>query len=68
MKNETLLVSYNLRNFCAEIAGAKILAGATPIVVLSIYVPSEKDRIRNKQTPRINAYQLWGKGTEVLPN
>ncbi|MBI5967083.1 MAG: hypothetical protein HY882_04390 [Deltaproteobacteria bacterium] len=42
-------------------------AGVTTLVVLSIYVPSEKERIRNKETPRIDVFQLFGKGMEILP-
>lgn len=42
-------------------------AGVTTLVVLSIYVPSEKERIRNKQNPRIDVFQLFGKGMEILP-
>jgi len=40
---------------------------ATTVVILSFYVPSEKERIRNKQAPGIQIYQLFGKGVEFLP-
>ena len=40
---------------------------ATTVVVLSYYVPSEKERMRNKQIPGIQVYQLFGKGLEFLP-
>jgi len=45
----------------------RVDAGVTTLVVLSIYVPSEKERIRNKETPRIDVFQLFGKGMEILP-
>ena len=41
--------------------------GATTVAVLSFYVPSEKERIRNNQVPGIQIYQLFGKGLEFLP-
>jgi hypothetical protein len=40
---------------------------ATTVAVLSFYVPSEKERIRNKQVPGIQIYQLFGKSLEFLP-
>jgi len=42
-------------------------AGATAVLVLSFYVPSEKERIQSKQMPRIDIFQLFGKGTEIFP-
>jgi hypothetical protein len=42
-------------------------AGATTVLVLSFYVPSEKERIQSKQMPRIDIFQLFGKGTEIFP-
>jgi hypothetical protein len=30
-------------------------------------VPSEKERIQSKQMPRIDIFQLFGKGTEIFP-
>lgn len=41
--------------------------GATTIAILSFYVPSEKERIRNKQVPGIQIHQLFGKSLEFLP-
>lgn len=70
-QNYPLMISFlDLKNndFYSESVEVQVLAGTTTIVVLSIYVPNEKERIRNKQTPRINTFQLWGKGMEVLPN
>ena len=70
-QNYPLIMSFlDLRNndFYSESVEVQVEAGTTTIVVLSIYVPNEKERIRNKQTPRINTFQLWGKGMEVLPN
>jgi hypothetical protein len=40
---------------------------ATTVVILSFYVPSEKERIRNKQVPGIQVHQLFSKGLELLP-
>jgi hypothetical protein len=42
-------------------------AGATTVLVLSFYVPGEKERIQSKQMPRIDIFQLFGKGTEIFP-
>lgn len=52
----------------SESKQVQVLPGTTTIVVLSVYVPNEKERIRTRQTPRINVFQLWGKGMEVLPD
>jgi len=51
----------------AQSSDVQVDAGVTTLLVLSIYVPSEKERIRNKQTPRIDVFQLFGKGMEILP-
>jgi hypothetical protein len=51
----------------SEGARIQVHPGATTVVVLSYYVPSEKERIRNKQVPGIQIYQLFGKGLEFLP-
>jgi len=51
----------------SETAEVEVFPGATTIVVLSFFVPSEKERIRSGITPRINVYQLSGKGLEILP-
>jgi hypothetical protein len=48
-------------------ADIQVYPGATTVVVLSFYVPSEKERFRAGQTPRINVYQLFGKDLQILP-
>jgi hypothetical protein len=45
----------------------EVYSGATTIVVLSFFVPSEKERIRSGILPRINIFYLYGKGLEILP-
>jgi hypothetical protein len=70
-QNYRLITSFlDLKNndSYSESIEVQVLPGTTTIVVLSIYVPNEKERIRTRQTPRINIFQLWGKGMEVLPN
>jgi hypothetical protein len=52
----------------SESAVVTIYSGSTTVAVLSFYVPSEKERIRNKQIPRIDVFKLFGKGTEILPS
>jgi hypothetical protein len=37
-------------------------------MVITFYMPSERERVRNKQAPRIDVFTLFGKGIEVLPN
>lgn len=51
----------------SEIAQVKVLPGGSTVVVISIYVPSEKERIRSQQTPRVDVFQLFGKDLEILP-
>jgi hypothetical protein len=51
----------------SEQAAVQVHPDATTVVVLSYYVPSEKERMRNKQVPGIHIYQLLGKGRELLP-
>jgi hypothetical protein len=51
----------------SEATEVEVFSGATTIVVLSFFVPSEKERIRSGIPPRINIYQLYGKGLEILP-
>lgn len=51
----------------SELAKIQVHPGATTVAVLSFYVPSEKERIRNKQVPEIQIFQLFGKGLEFLP-
>ena len=48
-------------------AKIQVHPGATTVAVLSFYVPSEKERIRNNQVPGIQIYQLFGKTLEFLP-
>jgi hypothetical protein len=45
----------------------EVFPGTTTVVVLSFFVPSEKERIRSGITPRIKIYHLYGKGMEILP-
>ncbi len=42
-------------------------SGITTVIVVSIYVPAEKERIRSKQVPRIDIFEFFGKGTEITP-
>lgn len=51
----------------SEVAEIQVYPGTTALVVLSFYVPSEKERFRAGQIPRIKVYQLFGKDLEVLP-
>ena len=52
----------------SELSEVQVYPGTTTIMVITFYVPSERERIRNKQTPRIDVFKLFGKGTELLPN
>ncbi len=45
----------------------QVYPGTTTVVILSIYVPSEKQRFQSQQTPRIDVFQLFGKDLEILP-
>ncbi|MGB9699776.1 MAG: hypothetical protein ACPL5I_10365 [Thermodesulfobacteriota bacterium] len=56
--------SYETRSLVKEVP---VYPGVTTLVVLSFYIPSEKERLRSKQTAQINIFQLWGKGMEVFP-
>ncbi len=51
----------------SEVAEIQVDPGTTTVVVLSMYVPGEKERIQSQQTPRINIFQFFGKGLELLP-
>jgi len=51
----------------SEMAEVQVLSGATTLVVVSFYVPSERERLRSKQRPRINVFQVFGKQTDILP-
>jgi hypothetical protein len=51
----------------SEVAEVQVYPGTTTVVVLSMFVPSEKERIQSQQTPRINIFQFFGKDLELLP-
>jgi hypothetical protein len=51
----------------SDLTEVEIHAGSTTVVVLSFFVPSEKERIRNGILPRISIFRLYGKGLEILP-
>jgi len=51
----------------SDLTEVEVYPGATSIVVLSFFVPSEKERIRSGILPRINIFRLYGKGLEILP-
>ena len=51
----------------SDLTEVEVYSGATTIVVLSFFVPSEKERIRSGILPRINIFYLYGKGLEILP-
>jgi hypothetical protein len=51
----------------SELVEVPVYAGGTTLAVLSFYAPSENERVRNKQIPRIDVFTLFGKGTEILP-
>jgi hypothetical protein len=52
----------------SELTEVPVYPGATTIVVITFYMPSERERIRNKATPRIDVFTLFGKGIEILSN
>lgn len=56
--------SYESRSLTEEI---QVYPGTTTLVVLSFYIPSEKERIRSKQSAQIKIFQIWGKGLEFFP-
>jgi hypothetical protein len=51
----------------SDLTEVEVYPGTTTIVVLSFFVPSEKERIRSGILPRINIFHLYGKGLEILP-
>jgi hypothetical protein len=51
----------------SETTEVEVYPGTTTVVVLSFFVPSEKERIRSGLTPRINIFNLYGKGLVILP-
>jgi hypothetical protein len=51
----------------SDLTDVEVYPGTTTIVVLSFFVPSEKERIRSGILPRINIFHLYGKGLEILP-
>lgn len=63
----TSFVDLKTNETYSDMASIGVHPGVTTVVVLSYYVPSEKERIRNKQVPGIQIYQLFGKGMEFLP-
>jgi hypothetical protein len=65
-----LLVSFiDLKSnlYYSDVAEVQVYPGTTTVVVLSMYVPSEKERLQSQGTPRINIFQFFGKGLELLP-
>ena len=69
MKYEVSASFIDLRNSqtYSDLTEAEVYPGTTTVVVLSFYVPSEKERIRSGLPPRITIYHLYGKGLEILP-
>lgn len=65
--NYPLITSFKANEIYAESSELKVYSGTTTIVVISIFVPNEWERILNKQSPRINVFQLFGKGTKIFP-
>jgi TolB-like protein len=63
----TSFVDLRTNETYSDLAKIQVHPGATTVAVLSFYMPSEKERIRNKQVPGIQIYQLFGKGLEFLP-
>jgi hypothetical protein len=51
----------------SETVEVEVFSGTTTIVVLSFFVPSEKERIRSGIPPHIKIYPAYGKGLEILP-
>jgi len=51
----------------AESSELTVHPGTTTVVVISIFVPNERERILNKKSPQIKVFQLFGKGTKVFP-
>jgi hypothetical protein len=45
----------------------EVFSGTTTILVLSFFVPSEKERIRSGMPPHIKIFPAYGKGFEILP-
>lgn len=66
-ENYQLITSFKANEIYAESSELKVYSGTTTIVVISIFVPNERERILNKQSPRINVFQLFGKGTKIFP-
>jgi len=51
----------------SELTEVPVYPGTTTILVIAFYMPNDRERIRNKQTPRIDVFTLFGKGMELLP-
>ena len=64
----TSFIDRKNNEFYSELTEVPVYPGATTIIVITFYMPSDRERIRNKQTPRIDVFTLFGKGMEVLPN
>ncbi len=52
----------------SELTEIAILSDTTTYLIVGFFVPGEKERIRGRQYPKIQFHQLFGKGTEVLPD
>ncbi len=52
----------------SEFSEVQVLSDTTTFLIVSFFVPGEKERIRSKQSPRTQFFQLFGKGTEILPS
>jgi hypothetical protein len=63
----TSFIDFKNNQTYSEMVEVEVYPGATTVVILSFFVPSEKERMRNRTFPRINVYQLNGKGLEILP-
>ena len=51
----------------SDVTEVQVYPGTTTVVVLSMYVPGERERVQSQQTPRINIFQFFGKDLELLP-
>ena len=51
----------------SETVEVEVFSGTTTIVVLSFFVPSEKEKIRSGMPPHIKIFPAYGKGFEILP-
>ena len=51
----------------SETVEVEVFSGTTTVLVLSFFVPSEKERIRSGMPPHIKIFPAYGKGFEILP-